>query len=74
MMGEYGQGWTLGWWWIVALLIVVAVVWIVVKSMNRKSTTSQNSKKTALEILKKRYAEGKIDHQEFEKRKKDLTQ
>jgi putative membrane protein len=73
MMNEFGgHGWGMGWWWIIVLIIVVAVIWIVVKSMNRNSTTSQESKKTALEILKERYAKGEIDKQEFEDLKKEL--
>ncbi len=72
MMGEYGHGWGMGWWWIVGLIILIAVIWIVVKAMNRQSTTSQESKKTAREILDERYAQGKIDKAEYEKRKKDL--
>jgi len=72
MMGEYGHGWGMGWWWIVGLIILIAVIWIVVKAMNRQSTTSQESKKTAREILDERYAKGKIDKAEYEKRKKDL--
>ena len=71
-MGEYGHGWGMGWWWIVGLIILIAVIWIVVKAMNRQSTTSRESKKTAREILDERYAKGKIDKAEYEKRKKDL--
>ena len=72
MMGEYGHGWGMGWWWIIGLIILIAVIWIVVKTMNRQSTTSQESKKTAREILNERYAKGKIDKTEYEERKKDL--
>ena len=72
MMGEFGHGWAIGWWWIVGLIILIAAIWIVVKAMNRQSTTSQESKKTAREILDERYAQGKIDKAEYEKRKKDL--
>jgi len=72
MMGEYGHGWGMGWWWIIGLIILIAVIWIVVKTMNRQSTTSQESKKTAREILDERYAKGKIDKTEYEERKKDL--
>lgn len=73
MMGEYGHGWGMGWWWIIGLIILIAVIWIVVKAMNRQSTTSQESKKTALDILKERYAKGEIDKTEYEERKKDLV-
>ncbi len=71
MDGFGGHGWGMGWWWIIGLIIVLAVIWIVVKSMNRTGS-AQSSGKTALDILKERYASGEIDKEEFEKRKKDL--
>ena len=72
MMGEFGHGWGMGWWWIIGLIIVIAVIWIVVKTTNKNAGSTQGSGKSALDILKERYAKGEIDKQEFEKRKKDL--
>jgi len=73
MMGGYGgYGMGMGWWWIIGLVIVIAVIGIVVKSMNQNTGSTQNTGKTALDILKERYAKGEIDKKEFEERKKDL--
>jgi len=75
MMGEYGQGWGMGmgWWWIIGVIIVVIVVWVVVKGMNQNNqSANQRTGKTAMDILKERYARGEIDKEEFEERKKDL--
>ncbi|MDA3816434.1 MAG: SHOCT domain-containing protein [Prolixibacteraceae bacterium] len=73
MMGGFGgHGWGMGWWWIIGIVIVVAVVWMVVKGLNQNST-NQGIGKSALDILKERYARGEIDKQEFEERKRDLT-
>ncbi|MFO7791222.1 MAG: SHOCT domain-containing protein [Bacteroidales bacterium] len=72
MMGEFGHGWGMGWWWIIGLVIVIAVIGIVVKSMNQNTGSTQSPGKSALDILKERYAKGEIDKQEFEERKKDL--
>jgi len=73
MMNRYGShGWGMVWWWIIAIGIVAAIVWIVTKRLN-KSSTNQGMSKSALEILKERYARGEIDKQEFDKRKRDLT-
>ena len=74
MMGDYGHGWGMGmgWWWIIGLIIVIAVVWMIVKGMNQNNSASQSPGKSALDILKERYAKGEIDKQEFEERKKDL--
>ena len=72
-MNRYGShGWGMVWWWIIAIGIVAAIVWIVTKRLN-KSSTNQGMSKSALEILKERYARGEIDKQEFEERKRDLT-
>ena len=72
MDGLGGHGWRMGWWWIIGLIIVIAVVWVVIKSMNQNTVSSQSKEKSALDVLKERYAKGEIDKQEFEERKKDL--
>lgn len=74
MMGGYGgYGMGMGWWWIIGLIIVIAVVWMVVKGMNKNNqSTNQRTGKTALDILKERYASGEIDKEEFEERKRNL--
>lgn len=72
MDGFGGHGWGMGWWWIIGLIIVIAIVWMVVKGMNRNANAGQNSGKSALEILKERYARGEIEKEEFEERKKNL--
>ena len=69
----WGMGWGMGWWWIIGLIIVVAIVWMVVKSMNTNSRGNLPSGKSALDILKERYAKGDINKEEFEKRMKDLV-
>lgn len=72
MDGLGGHGWGMGWWWIFGLVVLVAVIWFIVKSVNRNGGSRQNPGKSALEILKERYAKGEIDKQEFEERKGDL--
>ena len=68
-----GMGMGMGWWWIIGLIIVIAIVWMVVKGMNQaNSPNRQSDGKSALDILKERYARGEIDKQEFEERKKGL--
>ncbi len=72
MNGFEGHGWGMGWWWIIGLIIVVAVVWMLIKSMNTNSRGNLPSGKSALDILKERYARGEIDKEEFEERRKGL--
>jgi len=73
MNGFGGHGWGMGLWWIIGLIIVIAVVWTIVKGMNQNNqSANQKTGKTALDILKERYASGEIDKEEFEEREKDL--
>ncbi|MFQ6083343.1 MAG: SHOCT domain-containing protein [Candidatus Aminicenantia bacterium] len=55
--------------WIAALIgLVFFVKWLVQQSKASETNYSENS----LEILKRRYAQGGIDKDEFEQKKKDL--
>lgn len=73
MMYGYGaHGMGMGWWWIIGIVVIVFIVWVVVKGLNQ-SSANKGIGKSALDILKERYARGEIDKQEFEERKRDLT-
>ncbi len=57
--------------WLFWILLIVLILWLVKTGMN--SSESQRGKgKSALEILQERYARGEIDHDEFERMRKDL--
>jgi putative membrane protein len=57
--------------WIFWILIIIALVWLVA-FVTRRGSVSSGSDKSALEILKERYARGEIDRDEFEQKQKDL--
>ena len=57
--------------WIFWILIIIALVWFVAFATRRGSVSSSGDK-SALEILKERYARGEIDRDEFEQKQKDL--
>jgi putative membrane protein len=78
MWGGYGYdwGWGMGFglismvlfWVLIILGIVILVKWIA----GGTAGTGQMPAKTALDILKERYARGEIGREEFEQKKRDL--
>lgn len=71
-MGGFGFGWIfmILWWALIIVGIVALVKWVATSS-GGDGRSGGDSK--ALDILKQRYARGEIDEQEFQKRKRDLT-
>jgi putative membrane protein len=71
MMGGFGWMWLIPVFWI---LILGLIIWAVIAAVRRpgESDSSARSADSALELLKKRYARGEIDKQEYEEKKKDL--
>ncbi len=68
MDGFFGMG--LG--WIVWLIIIVVTVWVVFQFKGNNHGHYHKSSESPLDLLKKRYAEGEISKDEFERMKKDL--
>ncbi|OHA07279.1 MAG: hypothetical protein A2934_03035 [Candidatus Sungbacteria bacterium RIFCSPLOWO2_01_FULL_47_10] len=76
---EYGFGFS-GWifmllWWALIIAGIAALIrWMMNQSRGTDAggldRSAQN--KTALDILKERYARGEINKQEFEEKKKDI--
>jgi putative membrane protein len=77
--GMMGWGSGMGWFggiimvifWIAVIVgIVLLIRWLIIST--RTTSHGMSSGESALEILKRRYARGEIDKQEFEEKKKDL--
>ncbi len=69
----WGMGYGMGWWWIIGIIIMVIIVWMVVKAINQTNySNTRLGNKSALDILKERYARGEIDKEEFDERKNNL--
>ena len=71
MMGGFGLLFMIIFWILVVVLIVLLIRRLLSSSPTRISGPFQED--SALEILKKRYARGEIDKEEFEAKKKDLS-
>ncbi|MCP9293058.1 SHOCT domain-containing protein [Gracilimonas sediminicola] len=63
----FGGGWMMFIWWFLLIALVIVLLRPLFKTNQQESESE-----TPLEILKRRYANGEIDQEEFEKRKKDL--
>lgn len=72
--------WRFGWMWFMPLMMVAfwgMVIWAVValvRGLSQPSPpqTSLGQQDSAMDILKRRYAQGEIDRKEYEQKKRDL--
>jgi len=74
MNGVHGMGWGMGLAWILGIAVLIVLIWAIVKGKNtvpNSSTTTE--KKSALDILKERYARGDINKEEFDEKKHVLS-
>ena len=68
-MMRYGYGG--GFMWLIVLVLVGVVIYFLLQVTKSKGSDSSIIE-TPIDILKKRYAKGEIDKEEFERKKKDL--
>jgi len=76
MEGGYGMGWIwtiimFGFWIAVIVGVIFLIRWLAITT--RTGGQSARPEDSALEILKRRYARGEINKEEFEEKKKDLA-
>ena len=65
------MGWMGPWmvvWWIVGLAVLILLVWIVARAAGGSTRTEETPER----ILKRRYAHGEIDREDYERRLDDL--
>lgn len=63
----FGGGWMMFFWWFIIIVLVILIIRAVMNSGQNKQ-----HKETPMEILKRRYAKGEIDEEEFQRRKQEL--
>lgn len=72
MMGSYGWGWFGP---IFVIIFWGLIIWGVVallRGLSQQKGADATNSKSALEILKERYARGEINKEEYEEKKRDL--
>ena len=57
--------------WLIVLVLVGVVIYYLLQ-ISRSKGSDSSIVETPLDILKKRYAKGEIDKEEFDRKKKDL--
>jgi len=61
-----------GYMWIIWSLLIAVVIVAIKTGISNGSANNINNEESPLEILKKRYARGEIDEQEYERRCNEL--
>lgn len=72
MYGINGMSWGMGFGWIFGLAIVIALIWLVVRLANSGNRPDKEMGRSALDILKSRYARGEIGKEEYEEIKRSV--
>ncbi|HET7833310.1 MAG TPA: SHOCT domain-containing protein [Gallionella sp.] len=70
-MGYYGWGWGMGISMLLFWVLVIAAIVLLIK-FTASGGVDRSREKSALDILKERYARGEIEREEFEQKKRDL--
>jgi len=68
----WGDHWMFGGFMWVFWIAVLVALFFLIKWIVQQKPGDQKPEEDALEVLKKRYAKGEIDKDEFEQKKKDL--
>ncbi|MEJ2013751.1 MAG: SHOCT domain-containing protein [Anaerolineales bacterium] len=55
-------------WWLAGAIVIVAIVWALLRQQDRGDSRQESPE----EILKRRYARGEIDRDEYERALRDL--
>ncbi len=70
MDGWWGVGLIMMLFWI-GILVLIGV--LILRLLEGRDLSERSTEESALEILKRRYARGEMDREEFEEKKRDLA-
>ena len=77
--GGWGMMGGFSWWWFMPIffilfwgLVILGIV-ALVRNLSGSRGSDSSRADSALEVLKKRYARGEIDKEEYEEKKKDIA-
>lgn len=73
MHGFNGMSWGMGLGWIIGILLLLVLVWIFTRMIPANEGPSRGGNKSALELLKERYARGEINEQEYERIRRSIS-
>lgn len=68
----HGHGWGMVWFWLLGLIFLILFVWFIIRIIGTGGPQAGTGQRSALDILKERYASGEIDKKEYEDKKRDL--
>lgn len=68
-MGHMGYMWI---WWLLGALVLIALVWAVVRAATPAVGATGAGRESPEQILKRRFAAGEIDREEYKARLNDL--
>lgn len=68
------MGWSGNWWSWIAIIVILVVIAVVVVALVRSRRSGPDSSSDVLEILRSRYAEGKITREEYQRMSKELKE
>lgn len=74
MMDGWGGGFGFGlmvFFWLLVLGLIGTLIWFLIRKGSNSSSYPSNE--SSLEILKKRYARGEIDDEQYRQMKKEIT-
>jgi putative membrane protein len=73
MMGGFGWGWFMPIFMILFWGLIIWGVVALVRGLGQPRDSDSSKADSALEVLKRRYARGEINKEEYEEKKKDLA-